>query len=293
MTEGFLQRMAVASHQRVEDARSRRPEAELRARAHDLAEPPALRLSESGFDVIAEVKRASPSEGRLVETDDVVARVRSYAAAGAAAASILTEPSTFGGRLEDLHTASAAGVLPTMRKDFLVDPYQVLEARVAGASGVLVIIRMLSDQQFEDLLGMSASCGLFALVEAFDRADLERAERILRRAPVSPWFPGHSGPALGIAGSVPCLVGVNSRDLTTLDVDRRRFGELTSRFPPGFPRVAESGIADAADVRSVVGYGYRVALVGSALMRATDPAALVREMIRVGRSEQGGRRHAG
>lgn len=314
---GLLDRMRLGSMERCEAARSRIGAAELRAAVADAAPPRPLRLSALGFDLIAEVKRRSPSEGDLSGTppSDVDAeasgardtplgsrrpssltleeRIDVYARAGAVAISVLTEPHEFNGSLSDLVVASDAATVPTMRKDFLVDPYQVLEARAAGASGVLLIVRLLSDRQLQDLLGMCATVGMFALVEAFDRRDLERAEQVLRLAPVSPWFPGDSGPALRRPGYVPCLVGLNSRNLQTLEVDQTRFGELVGSFPPGFPRVAESGMSTPTDALRAAAMGYRLGLVGSALMKSPDPGRLLTDMLSAARSEHTRRRHAG
>lgn len=290
----LLERMKAHSIERCEQARAERGSNELRRLIADAPPPKPLRLSALGFDIIAEIKRRSPSEGSLSQQAAPPAeRAQEYAEAGAVAISVLTEPSEFNGSLADLEAASSASPVATMRKDFLIDPYQVLEARAAGASGVLLIVRMLSDRELEDLLGMCAGLGMFALVEAFDLADLERAERLLRRARVSPWFAGSSGPALGLPGYVPCLVGLNSRDLTTFRVDPVRFGELAGRFPPGFPRVAESGLTSPAQAAAVAGMGYRLGLVGSALMRAPDAGGLVEEILVAARSERSRQLHAG
>src|SRR5207302_996380 len=156
----FLDEMAEASRERMRAAKQTRSEAALEAAARQSPAPPPLRLDRSGFDLIAEVKLRSPGSGRLgPRAEDVAARVTAYARAGAAAISVLTEPSRFDGSLE--HLASAARALaphavPAMRKDFLVDPYQVLEARAAGAGGVLVIVRMLSRSAIDALLAGGA-----------------------------------------------------------------------------------------------------------------------------------------
>ncbi len=298
----LLDRMATSSHERMEAARRIHPEDELRARVGDLRPLPPLRMSRDGFDIIAEVKRRSPSAGSLEgeapaggepSGNAITDRVHAYVAGGAAAISVLTEPTEFNGSLADLERASAASLVPTVRKDFLVDPYQVLEARAHGASGVLLIVRMLSDHQLQDLLGTCASLGMFALVETFDVEDLERAERRLRQAPVSPWFPGLAGPSLGVPGYTACLVGINARDLTTLEVNTARFAELVRHFPPGFPRVAESGLETPDDAARVASLGYRVGLVGSALMRSADPQALIRDMLGAARGARSNQRSAG
>ncbi|HEY8520253.1 MAG TPA: indole-3-glycerol-phosphate synthase [Gammaproteobacteria bacterium] len=264
---GFLERMAEASRVRVRDARARTPEATLLARAR--AAPPPPRLALGAFDVIAELKLRSPSAGALApDTLDLARQVEGYARGGAAAVSVLTEPDAFGGSLEHLGEAAARlaplGV-PVMRKDFLVDPYQVLEARAAGAGGVLVIVTMLSDDAVRALVASAAELGLFVLLEAFDAADLERIARLERPA----------GAAL--------LAGVNCRDLRTLQVDAGRFADLAPHLPPGLPAVAESGLERAEDAARVAELGYSLALIGSALMRAGDPAAGVAAFAAAGR----------
>jgi indole-3-glycerol phosphate synthase len=202
------------------------------------------------------------------------ARVASYARAGAAAVSVLTEPTRFDGSLEHLEEAARilgpAGV-PAMRKDFLVDPYQVLEARAAGAGGVLVIIRMLERARAEELLAAAAEHGLFVLLEAFDAADLELARQLLE---------GRRVAEHGV------LVGINCRDLATLRVDPRRFAELAPVLPAGAAAVAESGVSTAADALAMRRLGYRVALIGTALMTRDDPAALLAEILTAARTVQ-------
>ncbi len=271
----FLAQMAASSRARVAAARRTVDDATLLARALATAPAPRLRLSPQGFDLIAEVKLRSPALGTLRgKDDDVATRVAQYAEAGAAAISVLTEPSRFDGDLE--HLQLAAGALgaraPAMRKDFIVDPYQVVEARLAGAGGVLAILRMIPRDATAALLDMAARLGLFVLLEAFDEADLTFADAFLRT---------HQARAL--AADAPLLVGINCRDLKTLQVVPGRFEQLAPRLPRTAPRVAESGVESAADVARLVRAGYTVALVGGALMKSADPAALVREFLAAGR----------
>jgi indole-3-glycerol phosphate synthase len=264
---GFLDEMARSSALRAEHARAREPFAALEQRARLAAPGPPLRWSGAGFDVIAELKLRSPAAGRLgAQSDDWLARVRAYAEGGAAAVSVLTEPSRFDGSLEHLHQAAAALLplkVPAMRKDFLVDPYQILEARAAGAGGVLVIVRMLSRAQMMQLLDAAAEHRLFVLLEAFDAADLEAARELLglRR------------------GAEQILVGINCRDLQTLEVVPERFAALAPRLPRGWPAVAESGVAGAADAVRMMRLGYRLALIGTALMSCDDPMRLLGEIM--------------
>jgi indole-3-glycerol phosphate synthase len=268
---GFMEQMAAGSRERVAAARAARSQAELLARALDTPPPPRLRLQPGGFDLIAELKLRSPAVGQLKgPAEDVAARVTTYARAGAAAVSVLTEPTRFDGSLDHLYSASKAlsplGV-PAMRKDFLVDPYQVIEARVAGAGGVLAIIRMLSEPELDTLIQQARALELFVLLEAFDERDLERLAAVLGR--------------LGTEG---LLAGVNSRDLQTLQVVPSRLQQLARRLPAGIPRVAESGVSSAADARRVAEAGYDLALVGSALMSGNDPAALASAMLSAART---------
>lgn len=268
----FLAGMAAASRVRSATARASLPARELRARVADL--PATPRLAAASFDLIAEVKLRSPAVGLLkaAADEDVGARVADYARAGAAAVSILTEPSRFDGSLEDLAAGSralAALGVPAMRKDFLVDGYQVLEGRVAGAGGVLAILRMLPRGELEALIDTALGLNMFVLLEAFDAADIELAHALVdaRRAQRE-----------------LLLVGVNSRDLVTLQVVPGRLDALASALPTQVRRVAESGVATAADAARVAAVGYDVALVGSALMSAADPAELARAMLAGGRA---------
>ena len=267
----FLERMAESSRARVRAARANEGEAALERRALAAPKPPALKLDR--FDVIAELKLRSPAAGGLARSDfDPRAQLASYVRGGAAAVSVLTEPSEFRGELAHLVAAAddlARARVPAMRKDFLVDTYQVLEARAAGAGGVLVIMAMLDDATARELVDCAQRCGMFVLLEAFDRADLERLAPFDR--PVA-------------AGAAPLLAGVNCRDLRDLQVRFERFAELAAQLPKHLPTVAESGIGGADDIRTVAAAGYRLALVGSSLMRASDPAAALAELIAAGRA---------
>ena len=268
----FLERMRGASALRVARAQAIVPEALLLAQARAGAPPPGLSLH--GFDLIGEIKRYSPAAGALGnvrgEPLDVVATARAYADAGAAAVSVLTEPAVFGGSLADLRMAADAlrplGV-PAMRKDFLTDPYQVVEARAHGAGGVLLMVALLDDAQLSRMLETAFTMKLFVLLEAFDAGELERAARIVHSE--------RTGRTL--------LVGVNARDLRTLAVDTERLDRLADRLPAGAPAVAESGIEDSSDAARMAAAGYRLALVGTALMRSDDPGDLLRSMLLNGR----------
>jgi indole-3-glycerol phosphate synthase len=272
---GFLDDMARASAARVAEALRHETLSALERRARQATRAAPLRLSAAGFDVIAELKLRSPAAGVLgKESQDWLGRVAAYARGGAAAVSVLTEPSRFDGSLEHLRRAAAAlaplGV-PAMRKDFLVDPYQVLEARAAGAGGVLLILRMLPRRRTEELLDVAAEHGLFVLLEAFDEADLELARDL-------------SASRAQADGRL--MIGVNSRDLQTLKVRQERFAALAPWLPPGLLAVAESGVASAADARHMRELGYGAALIGTALMARADPGELLREIIDATRTVQ-------
>lgn len=274
MSEDFLKSMADTSRARVETARALVPDAEIFRQAFATPEPPRLSLSPGGFDVIAEVKLRSPAVGALKGGDEnVAARVGDYAAAGAAAVSVLTEPSRFDGSLDHLVLASKAlaaqGGVPAMRKDFLVDPYQVAEARIAGAGGILIILRMLTRAETDALLEAAARLKLFVLAETFDEADIAIAHELVK----SP-----------VARELDLLVGINSRDLVTLKVVPGRLEQLVDLLPGTVPRVAESGVANAEDAARLAACGYDMALVGSALMTSADPAALLADMLHAGRT---------
>jgi indole-3-glycerol phosphate synthase len=215
-------------------------------------------------------------------------RVAAYARGGAAAVSILTEPSRFDGSLEHLRRAAALlaplGV-PAMRKDFLVDPYQVLEARAAGAGGVLVILRMLTRPKIEELLDVAAEHGMFVLLEAFDDVDLAMA-RDLRTSRAARPAGRRAGGGSRAGGAEPILIGVNCRDLQTLTVVQERFAALAPLLPAGWPAVAESGVASGSDARRMRQLGYRLALIGTALMASGDPSLRLREIFDAARTVQ-------
>jgi len=251
---GFLTDVA----ERVRRDLERRPldEASLLARAS--ATPPArdfaAALRSAPPAVIAEVKRASPSAGAIADADPA-ALARAYEAGGAAAISVLTEPHHFHGSLADLRAVRLACRLPVLRKDFLVHPAQVIESRAGGADAVLLIAACLSGFELEALLATAADVGVAALVEVHAEADLERA-----------------------LGAGAPIVGVNARDLETLDVDEERALALVRRVPGDRAVVFESGISRREQVERAVEAGATAVLVGEALMRSADPGAKVAEL---------------
>ncbi len=265
----FLKQMAELSEQRAASVNHSFSASEF--------DKPVLPMVLNGFDLIAEIKDSSPSEGAL----NLSSRSRSqqamrYAQGGAVAISVLTEPSRFSGELAHLEEvaaiASPAGI-PVMRKDFLVAPVQVLEARAAGASGVLLIAAMLSDEQLATMLDCAWEHSMFVLLESFDEHDLGRTAKLLE-----------TDRHLRQAERAKFFAGVNTRNLRTLQVDSKRLANLSSRLPPQTVCVAESGLHDVADVTAAAALGYRMALVGTALMRSDDPQQLLSDMLVAGRN---------
>ena len=241
----------------LERRRTQLSEADLRAALADAPAPrdPMPHFRGAGSSVIAEVKRRSPSKGDLADIRDPAALAQHYAAGGAAAISVLTEERRFGGSLDDLRAVRAAVDVPLLRKDFTVEPYQVLEARAAGADLVLLIVAALGDDDLRRLHDLARELGLAVLVEVHDEAETERAV------------------TLGAE-----LIGVNARNLKTLAVDPATFGRLAPWVPEDRVLVAESGITGVDDVARFVGEGARAVLVGEALVRDGDPTAAVRAM---------------
>lgn len=261
----FLSTMADLSLVRVADLREGVGSAGLASRAASAPPPVPLTLDPSGFDVIAEAKLSSPSAGELTTggAEVVVGLARSYEANGAAAISVLTEETRFAGSIEHLAAAAAAVAIPVMRKDFLVDPIQLLEARAAGASGVLLIARLLPEQLLVEMTEQTLDLGMFALIEVFDRSDIETAMPVFNH---------------------DVLVGVNSRDLVSLEVDPGRFSSLAPLLPDHLPAVAESGIDTPEDIAGAARLSYRLALVGTSLVTAPDPGASLAQLLAAGRA---------
>jgi len=262
----FLTAMAASSLLRADGVRTSLGESELDRRAHSAGPVHQLTLSDAGFDLIAETKLVSPSEGRIADPSGgrlLETAAEEFAVSGAAAISVLTEPEAFGGDMAHLTGVARIVDVPVMRKDFLVDPIQVLQARAAGASGVLLIARILDGGLLAEMADLTLELGMFALVEVFEVADIEGASAVFDRR---------------------VLVGVNSRDLETLRVDPSRHENLVAHLPKHLPKVAESGLLAVDDVARVANLGYQLALVGSSLMKSDDPGRAVGEMISAGRS---------
>jgi indole-3-glycerol phosphate synthase len=205
-------------------------------------------LQAPGIRVIAECKRRSPSRGVLRRDYDVASIARGYERAGAAALSVLTEPTFFDGSLDDLRRVRQAVLLPILRKDFIVSEFQVLEARAAGADAILLIVAALSDADLRALIESAGAAGMAALVEVHDRVELDRA--------------------LAAGASV---IGVNSRDLRTLQVDISVFDHLSTCLPRGTTAVAESGLRSPDDLGRLHALRYDAFLIGERLMTEPDP----------------------
>lgn len=239
------------------ERQSRVPEADLRALVAT-AEPaldPMPAFRSPGLSVIAEVKRRSPSKGDLADIPDPAALARAYAAGGADAISVLTEERRFNGSLDDLRAVRAAVPTPLLRKDFIVTEYQLLEARAAGADLVLLIVAALDDPTLARLHDAARSLGLTVLVEVHEADEIARA--------------------LAIGAE---LIGVNARNLKTLEVDPEAFGRLVGLLPEGVVKVAESGITGPEDAARYAELGADVVLVGEALVKDGDPEAAVAAM---------------
>lgn len=208
--------------------------------------------------VIAEVKRASPSRGPLASIPDPALLARQYAEGGASAISVLTEERRFGGSLADLEAVRAAVRVPVLRKDFIAEPYQVFEARAAGADLVLLIVAALDDATLAELHRLILDLGMTPLVETHDADEVRRAVD------------------LGAA-----VIGVNARDLSTFELDRDLFGRLAPIIPDGTVRIAESAVSSVADVEHYRRAGADVVLVGEALVTGGDPVATLTEYLAV------------
>lgn len=263
----FLKKMAATSAARAASATRKYKAREL--------DKPSIPLQRTGFGLIAEIKNRSPAEGDLGgSNDDRSARAMAYAAGGAAAISVLTEPTRFDGELRHLEeVVEAVPATPVMRKDFLVRPVQVLEAKAAGASGVLLIAAMLDTRQICSMLDCAFEHGMFVLLESFDETDLVRSLKVVDKSFYSSDVEENR-----------LLLGINTRDLRTLEVDPDRLEKFAPLLPREVTTVAESGQKVPADARAAARAGYDMTLVGTALMQAADPAALIREMLAAGRS---------
>lgn len=257
----FLDELLDGARRRVAVAAAREPLAALRERAVARPSAPSFHraLAQPGVTLISEVKRASPSKGDLAPGIDAVDQAKAYVAGGTHAISVLTEPERFKGSLEDLAAVAALGT-PAIRKDFIVDPYQVWEARAAGASAILLIVAALDDASLRSLHDEATAAGLDVLVEAHDEDEVTRANAVEAR-----------------------IIGVNARDLRTFAIDRDAFERLRPRIRDGALAIAESGIRGPEDVRTAAAQGADVVLVGESVVTAPDPTAAVAALVAAGR----------
>ncbi len=263
MTAKTMYLPEILAHHRA-DVRERRAMADYAAleRAATAHEPRgfarALRAeaAKNGVAVIAELKKASPSKGLIRTVFDPAALAREMEAGGAAVLSVLTDERFFQGSLQNLQLAADAVKIPCLRKDFVVDEFQVLEARAHGADAILLIMAALEDAELKTLRESARAHGLDVLCEVHDAEELERA----------------------LALECEC-VGVNSRDLKTFEVSLERACELAARLPSSAVRVAESGIHTAADMRRLKAAGYEAFLIGESLMRQPQPGVALRELL--------------
>lgn len=258
MISGFLDEVVARTRAEVGARQADVPLEALRDRLDPAprGRPFSEALVQEGISLIAEMKRASPSRGAIRPDATVSGIVRAYEGAGASACSVLTEPHWFGGSLDDLRDARAACGLPLLRKDFIVDPYQVVEARLAGADAVLLIVAALTPGELTSLHEQAGQVGLDCLVEVHDDDEM----RI----------------ALGCGADI---IGVNNRNLRTLHVDPGTALRLLADAPAGTIVVAESGIASRDDVQRLEDAGVDAILVGEALMREDDPADAVHALL--------------
>lgn len=258
MVEPILEKIFAARRRAVEDAKKTTPLAELMARARSMAPPRDFKaaLMTEELAVIAEVKKASPSQGPMVQQMDAAQQARQYQEGGAAAISVLTEETFFGGRLEDLSKVKETVSLPVLRKDFIFDPYQIWESRVSGADAVLLIASALDMVSLRQLIRLARQLRMVPLVEVHHLDEL--------------------GKALDAGADI---VGVNARDLQTFAVDLRIPLSLAPVIPPGIIKIAESGIKTRADVDRLRQAGYDGILVGETLVRAERPAVKLRELM--------------
>ena len=255
----MLDRIIATKREEVTERRSRASVGDLDALAASQSAPRGFRAAlqaKRGHALIAEIKKASPSKGLIRADFDPAAHARAYAEGGAACLSVLTDAPYFQGHDDYLIAARAACPLPVLRKDFMIDPWQVAEARAIGADAILIIVAALDDGQMADIEAAAIERGMDVLVEVHDAAELDRALRLRSR-----------------------LIGVNSRNLKDFTVDFSLTYELVEQAPADCTFVAESGLTSRADLDALAARGVNAFLIGEALMRQTDVAAATRAMI--------------
>ncbi len=255
----FLEKIVALKRKELEERQKAVPMSQLEAIVERKPAPVdlAAALSAEGISLIAEVKRASPSRGALNPGLDAVALAKSYARYGAAAISVLTEPNYFMGSSQDLEAVkNALPDVPVLRKDFLLDPYHILETRAWGADAVLLIVAILDDVLLKNLITLSHRLGMHCLLEVHDEAELERALKCDAQ-----------------------LIGINNRNLHTLVVDLDVTRRLRPLIPPGRLVVSESGIKGREDMEKLKAWGVDAVLIGEALVTAKDIPAKIKELL--------------
>jgi indole-3-glycerol phosphate synthase len=252
----FLDQILATKQIEIAEAKARTPLSELEQLAAQRNDYRGFKasLSKPGVRVIAEIKRASPSRGDISPDLEPSTVASAYEQGGAAAISVLTEPAFFKGSAADLQQARAAVTLPVLRKEFILEPYQVFETAAMGADAILLIVRILDDQQLHDLHDLARSLGLNVLTEIFDETDATR-----------------------LAGMNDLLIGINNRDLTHFHTDTARAARIAATLPKDAAVVAASGIMETEDLQRILAQGIRRFLIGEALVRQNDPVTTLRE----------------
>ncbi len=257
---GILAR--IVDHKRAEPAPTLAQRAEIERRAAERAATPALHrdfraaLTRTRPAILAEIKKASPSQGIFADRFDPASIARTYARGGAAALSVLTDREFFQGSLSDLEAARSAVEIPVLRKDFTIDEFQIVEAAAHGADAILLIAALLGESEMRRFRELAAGFGIAALVEVHDADELDAA-----------------------LASGAEIIGVNNRNLHTFEVALETSLRLAAKIPAGIVKVSESGIHSSADIRRLSAAGYHAFLVGEHLMKSSDPAAALRELL--------------
>tara|TARA_B100000900_G_scaffold173437_1_gene147230 strand:+ start:34 stop:846 length:813 start_codon:yes stop_codon:yes gene_type:complete len=269
--KNFLKSMYQSSKIRADSLPARIPDDKLGS--------PVYKFELNTFDIIAEIKKTSPAEGRLTSSElDCLKQAHEYIYGGAAAISVLTEPTKFDGHIRHLNEVAIGtrkSSIPIMRKDFLVDVRQIIESRQYGASGVLLISDFLNRKELNNLLDCAFDHSMFVLLESFGKEDLKKSLSLLENAKYSKRLETQQ-----------LLFGINSRDLRTLDVNLQRFSSLAREIPESILKVAESGIKSRENIMQIRSDGYDLALIGSTFMRTDQPKVILQDFLKIGRKQK-------